>query len=523
MDRGPVSSPSGSRGLRSPARPATGLSLAPIALALCAFLALTLTLYIDRMRWTNEEPRRALVAQEMLLTDQYLYSTIYQVPYFKKPPLHNWVIALVAGGDGVVRPAETRLVSLGAFLALGGALFALLRRELGRDAYTGLFVLLTSYLMAGEYAHLGEPDMLFALLTFLAYACYVRGPTRWSTVSLSALWMGLAILTKGLSPLFFYPGILLAILLRAEGRARRLGWLLVHAALALLPPLLWAAALHREGLLAQLFATTGREVSGKAVGSLGPWLLHLVSFPPRMLIVLLPWTAVLAAAFRRAPHRSELYWSSLYGALISLALFTLAAGARDRYLLPAVPYFAIVAAHHLDGARRVPRAARLVGLGLLGAASVGFGVFLLDKGIALQGALLCTTGLAGWIVALRPLRWMEAGLLAAILMLMVNTHGLYYYRTIYRPSSYPVAQRVREAMVEDLPVVVDPDVDLIHLAVDLEGMTQRPVYDRNVYRFPRYYLVTSAARGEPGGREILRVPYARRRVGDLVLQEIGGP
>jgi len=89
-------------------------SLAPVALALCAFLALTLTLYIDRMRWTHEEPRRALVAQEMLLTKHYLYSTVYQAPYFKKPPLHNWVIALDNGSalgadNGSVRTHALRV------------------------------------------------------------------------------------------------------------------------------------------------------------------------------------------------------------------------------------------------------------------------------------------------------------------------------------------------------------------------------------------------------------------------------
>ncbi|MEO1174488.1 MAG: hypothetical protein AAFX94_20900, partial [Myxococcota bacterium] len=42
-------------------------------------------------RW--EEPRRCMVAFEMIERDNYVVPTVYNEVYTKKPPLQNWVIA----------------------------------------------------------------------------------------------------------------------------------------------------------------------------------------------------------------------------------------------------------------------------------------------------------------------------------------------------------------------------------------------------------------------------------------------
>lgn len=40
-----------------------------------------------------EEPRRALVAMEMLYSGEWVHTTIHGAPYYNKPPLFNWVLA----------------------------------------------------------------------------------------------------------------------------------------------------------------------------------------------------------------------------------------------------------------------------------------------------------------------------------------------------------------------------------------------------------------------------------------------
>ena len=41
----------------------------------------------------SDEPRRALVALEMILSNDYVTPTLNGARYFNKPPLYNWIIA----------------------------------------------------------------------------------------------------------------------------------------------------------------------------------------------------------------------------------------------------------------------------------------------------------------------------------------------------------------------------------------------------------------------------------------------
>lgn len=490
------------------------------ALLLILLAAAVFLPYLDRLPWAHEEPRRAIVAQEMILTGQHVQPTVCQRPYSKKPPLHNWAIALAAGRDGVVRPGEARAVSLAAFLLLGGAVYLLVRREMPGAAPAALLATLTNYLMAGEYSRLAEPDMLFALLTFLAYFIYMRDPARLPALALSSLCLGSAILVKGVAPLFFYPGLILYAALRAPDRRRRLLRLALHAAMALIPPLLWAAALAGEGRLEPMLAVVAAEVAGKATGSLGAHARHLAEFPLRLFAVLLPWPALLIAARRPAPARGALYWTSLYAAAIAFALFLLAPGARERYLLPAVPYFAIVTAHHFDARRLVPRAAAGAWIAVTALAGIAAGAFLLARGIVPQALILFVAATAAAAIARRRLRWLELGLVTAGVLLLVHTHGVLFYRTTYRPATLPAARALAGEIRPGLPVLIEPRAGLLGLAVDLEGLIGRPLHDRDAFDFDEHYLITDRDHLDGRGRLILRLPPVRRGGGEVVLQEI---
>ena len=71
---------------------------APALLALTALSLAWVYLYGIRSnpaRW--EEPRRCLVAMEMIASGDYIVPTVMGETYLKKPPLYNWLIALAAG------------------------------------------------------------------------------------------------------------------------------------------------------------------------------------------------------------------------------------------------------------------------------------------------------------------------------------------------------------------------------------------------------------------------------------------
>lgn len=505
---------------RSDAGPGAPRWMPLAAWLLSAFIVLTLTLYIDRMRWTNEEPRRAIVAQEMILTGEYFAPTVFQEPYFKKPPLHNWTIALAAGADRVVTPAEARLVSLAAFLLVGLMAMGLLRPASHRRGYVAFFVVMTMYLMLCEYGNMAEPDMLLTLLTFAAFFVYVRGPRSAPHIAASGLLVGLGILTKGVSPLFFYPPVLLYTLIHTHDRRRRCAWLGLHALIALLPPLAWAGIIYQKGLLPQLLAVSGSELTEKAMRSIWAFLTHLLEYPLKILLVTLPWTGLVWAAWRRAPRRDAVYWISLYAFGIALLVFTLIAGSRDRYMLPALPFLAVWVSYHFDPERRAPAIVSRLLVLAAGGACIAMGVYLLQHAQPLQGALLCGIGVLAAPLAMPRYSYLKLGLVLALLMLLFYEHGLYFYRSVYRPRAYPIARQIEMTLMRDLPVMVEPRADLIHLAVDLEGMIQRPVYHRDLFDFPEYYLITDLEHRVPGARDLMQTFYSRRREADIVLQEV---
>ena len=76
--------------------------------AVCLYVFVHLLCYTDRMALFHEEPRRAIVAQEMLMSGDYIVPTMYQVPYCKKPPFHNWLIVLTSSVRGEVSGPSAR-------------------------------------------------------------------------------------------------------------------------------------------------------------------------------------------------------------------------------------------------------------------------------------------------------------------------------------------------------------------------------------------------------------------------------
>lgn len=514
------------QGLPGPAevRPGAGAAALrrPLAvlLGVMLYLAVTFSLYVDRMTLLHEEPRRTIVAQEMILRGDYVVPSVFQRPYFKKPPFHNWLIALTALPGGHVSARGARSLSLAAFLGLGGLVYVLLRRTHPAGAAVAALMTLTSYLAACEYANRAEPDMLLALLGFLTYFFYMKRPWRWPYLLLSALCMGLGILTKGVLPLFFYPGMLIWILTGGRPRARGLALLGLHLLLSLVAPALWAAALWQRGDLGALLHTGMLEIASKTSGGAAAFIRHLYTYPLRLVLVLLPWSVAVAVAFRRAPHRGALYRSSFWIALCAVAAFTLASGSRDRYILPAIPFLALVAAHHFDGDRHVPRLPGQLLLGFLGLACLAGAVAGIALGYFPQAAVfLAATGIAA-VLLRRHWRAVDYALVVALFVITAYEHGVYYHRAVRKGSYDTAVSQIGERADPAWPLVVDEHVPLIHLAFYLQAGLGRPVYGSGVAPGGHYYLITTPSRADSAGRELLRLPYPRGDVGEVVLQEI---
>src|SRR2546421_5022969 len=82
----------------------------------------------------GEEGRRILPAVTMLQTGNYLVPHVGSEPYFRKPPLINWIVAASFKLTGVRGEGTARLPSALAILAVAVTFLTLVRRALRTPA-----------------------------------------------------------------------------------------------------------------------------------------------------------------------------------------------------------------------------------------------------------------------------------------------------------------------------------------------------------------------------------------------------
>lgn len=486
---------------------------------LLLYLSANLMVYTPRFPFTGEEGRRAIVAQEMLLTGNYITPTVFQSPYYKKPPMHNWLIALVSSGTGTVTRVSARIVSVLSLLIIGLSMYIFMLRRYPKIALTAFLAATTNFLMLCEYGNAAESDVVLTMFTFLSYVFYASNPVRFVNVSVSALFMGMGILTKGLSPLYFYPGILIFIVADRTKRAERIRLLLVHFSLSMVLPVVWLVLYSFHGDVQSLLSMFSSEVASRTDRSLwgSPW--HLFSFPLKVFRVLLPWSLVVWLAYRPNHDRNEIYTTCLLNFLISFSIFALLPGSKDRYLMPAFPLFAIVVAHHIEGSKILGRTFQWVAFGLFSASSFVLAVLAFGKGYRLQAAIFLFAGAALLLLMRRRYDVMKMTTMLVSAFLVFYMHGFYFHRSEYRFDHKQRAAAISRMIDADVPIVVDPSVN-IRTGLYVEGILKRPLYRKDVSDFREYYYLSFAPHADSTGEELIRLPHPERPERTLVLQRV---
>ncbi len=320
--------------------------------------------------WPADEPRFAEVAREMVVTGDWLLPKRGGELYPDKPPVFMWAIALFYTLTGSLNLAFM-LPS-----ALAGVLVVMLVFDLGArigDVRKGL--LAAGLLMATPQfllqAKTAQIDML--VCAWITLGCY--GLLRHFFIGRSWPWyyaawgfMGVGVITKGVG---FLPALMMLPILvlawRQPGLFQgRLGWRAALGPLFLLLPIaLWGIPMlmtvaqstdpdlvaYRDNLL--LTQTRDRYLKG-AGGHPQPWyyfLLHVIPalWFPLWLLVLARWRKI-TEALRQRPVMVAL---AGYVVLV-LVFFSLAAGKRGVYILPALPMLALLVGMVSDRLRQAP-------------------------------------------------------------------------------------------------------------------------------------------------------------------------
>jgi len=404
-------------------------------------LALFVLLYVP---WLASAPisgtiesSRLMAARNMLQGGDWVVPRLHGEPYLAKPPLQYWLIALFSAPFGDVSLVSARLLSA-LSVVLSCALVTVWGRREGTPR-TGLCagILLGFCGVLLEKGVIAELEALLALtLTgalfslWLGLNCERRAPAlAWFLGA--GVFLGGAVLTKGPVPLI--PFVLGAAALAATRRPRRTvlaaaGGALVLALLLASP---WLLLLRERVGTERVLEVFGGEIFHRlrspGTSNREPFWFYL----PATLAALFPAGVLLpaAACVRMPAADSDARRRSFVALLATWALGTtlilsLSSGKEVRYLIPALPAWALLIALGLEPAAGVRWFRRytgvLVRIGLVLAWLVPPGLLvagrIMDQ-LPVMGAAAALWG-SGVLVARR------AGTPSALAALFLVTAGL---------------------------------------------------------------------------------------------------
>jgi 4-amino-4-deoxy-L-arabinose transferase-like glycosyltransferase len=316
--------------------------------------------------WTPDEPREADIAWRMSWQTDKAVPLLAGEAFCEKPPFAYWMAGASIRGFGP-RAWAARLPNLlyALVAALGVGLLA--GRSAGREAAAAAAAALATFLLSYQVlVWLATDAPLLAAVSVALYGAYrgfyaERTADRLRGYTLMHAALAVGFLSKS-AVAWMVPALAIPVLVVWERRWRELARWELYAGLVLqaLVILTWVAVVYRgpdgvehlkvffwnnlAGRFAHVDAPQGLQYAAGHRNRPGKYLLELPLY-------LWPWTLLAAAALRRAwralragggAREKRPVRFALATALPSLALLSVAATARNIYLAPALPGFALL-------------------------------------------------------------------------------------------------------------------------------------------------------------------------------------
>ena len=320
--------------------------------------------------WTPDEPREADIAWRMSRQADKAVPLLAGEAFCEKPPFAYWVAgaSIRAFGSGAW---SARLPNLlyALIAALGVGLLA--RRSVGREAGLAAAAALATFLLSYQVlVWLATDAPLLAAVSVALYGAYAgfyaeRSAERLRGYTVMHAALAVGFLSKSAAA-WMVPALAIPVLVLWERRWRELARWELYAGLVLQAAVIlaWVAAVYRgpdglehlkvffwnnlAGRFAHVDAPQALQYASGHRNSPGKYLVELPMY-------LWPWTLLVAAALRRAwlalraaragagmPTELRPVRFALAAALPSVALLSVAATARNIYLAPALPGFALL-------------------------------------------------------------------------------------------------------------------------------------------------------------------------------------
>lgn len=291
----------------------------------------------------GEEGRRILPAIHMLETGNYIVPQVGSNPYFRKPPLINWLVAGSFKVFGVRNEWTARLPSAIAVLAVAIAFVTVAHCSLGsRGSMIAALIWMTNIGMI-EKGRLIEIEALYVSLCGLAIIFWLsfwdQKKSPWLIWIPSSVFLGMGVLAKGPTHLVFFYGVVLAVLWQ------RKDWrLLVHpahfvaVAVIFAIPAAWAIPFVQRTTTDVAVNKWSAQFTGRLKGidfKFFSWIQNI----PRSLMYFLPWLLLFPfARFSRFHDETQRRFARAltWGVVLPFLAVNLVPGSVARYSMPAI-------------------------------------------------------------------------------------------------------------------------------------------------------------------------------------------
>jgi 4-amino-4-deoxy-L-arabinose transferase-like glycosyltransferase len=291
----------------------------------------------------GEEGRRILPAVRMLETGNYIVPQVGSNPYYRKPPLVNWLVAASFKLFGVRNEWTARLPSALSVLAVAMAFATVARASLGaRGSIIAAMIWLTNIGII-EKGRLIEIEALYVSLCGLAIilwlSFFLQKKSPWLIWLPASVFLGLGLLAKGPTHLLFFYAVVITVLACFKD------WrVLVHPAhfvgLAVMVGIAaaWAIPFLNSTTSHVAIDKWSGQYTGRLKGidfKFSDWIQNI----PRGLIYFLPWVLLFPfARFSRFQERNEqrLARAMTWGTALPFLAINLVPGGLARYSMPAI-------------------------------------------------------------------------------------------------------------------------------------------------------------------------------------------
>jgi 4-amino-4-deoxy-L-arabinose transferase-like glycosyltransferase len=306
----------------------------------------------------HEEPRRALPAVHMIATGDWLVPRVGEVPYLRKPPLLNWLIAGMFKLTGGRSEWAVRFPSVLATLALALGMGIYGQSWLGRPGALIASIFFLTNLAILESGRLAELEAVYIASTGLALVIWLAKWYRGTTGLRLWIWPGillaLGLLTKGPTHLIFFYGVIIPVLIWGKDikllvrPAHGLALLLMLVIFSLWAiPCSFAVGQHDPLGVWQFWIHQITSRASEAEASrVQTWLLNfpqtLKNFLPWTPLLILLWTSGIESRGRGITEESgcdrfraqAIFYGARVGMVITCLLMCLLPSGSPRYIYP---------------------------------------------------------------------------------------------------------------------------------------------------------------------------------------------